>query len=113
MELTWYESYLIVALRVLMPFFRKYGFRLSEIDFGFRDGDYIVFKENSFHKPKEVKFIYNPGFDVIVSNKISLVELKNKYPEFMHLPTDYQGEEGLKDILKEYIVFFENQFLTK
>lgn len=113
MELTWSESYLIVALRVLMPFFRKHGFRLSEIEFGQRDGEYLIFRENTFHNPKEIKFIYNPGFDVIISNKISLLELKNEYQSFSHLQTNYQGEEELKCILNEYVLFIKCIFFSK
>jgi hypothetical protein len=113
MELTWFESYLIRALRVLKPFFRKHGFGLIEIEYGWRDGDYLVFRENSFHKPGEIKFIYNPGFDIIVSNKISLVELKNQYKDFSHLPAKYHGEEELEAILIGYTQFIEYLYFTK
>lgn len=113
MELTWSESYLIRALRVLKPFFRKHAFSLIETEFEWRDGDYLVFRQNTYHKPKEIKFIYNPGFDVIVSNRISLVELKNQYKEFSHLPANYHGEDDLEAILKGYIQFIEFLYFSK
>ncbi|MCK9236350.1 MAG: hypothetical protein M0Q41_13025 [Bacteroidales bacterium] len=118
MELTWTESYLIIALRILMPFFRRHRFRLSEIEFGFKNGDYLVFTENAFHNAKEIKIIYNPGFDIVVNRKNgfnlkreSLVKLKRQYQAFSHLPENYQGEEELSNILKEYTLFIEDHFL--
>jgi hypothetical protein len=113
MELTWFESYLIRALRVLKPFFRDHGYGIKDLEYGFIDGDYLVFKNYTYRKPNEIKFIYNPGFDVIVSNKISLVELKNQYKDFSHLPAKYHGEEELEAILKGYIQFIEYLYFTK
>ena len=112
MALNWSESYLIHALRILMPFFRKLGFCLSEIEFDGKDGDYLVFSKRKIFKTNKIKVIYNPGFDVIY-NKTSLVQLKNKYPKFSSLPNNYYGEKGLQDILKGYISFIECLFKNK
>ncbi len=63
---------------------------MFEIEFDGRDGDYLVFSKRKLLKTNKIKIIYNPGFDVIY-NKISLVQLKNKYPKFSSLPNDYDG----------------------
>lgn len=122
MELTWSESYLIAALRVLMPFFRNHGFHLSNLEYGFIDGDYLKFKK-SVTSDIQIEIIYNPGFDMVIYKKsgpnllgrakrISLVEAKEQYSAFSHLPNNYEGEEGLKNILKEYTLFLDTHFLS-
>jgi len=124
MELSWTESYLIVALRVLKPFFRKHGFHMHEIEYGSKDGDYIVFKESAFRNPMKIEIIYNPGFNVIIHEESginpltkpkvrSLVELRKQYESYSQLSDNYEGEEGLKEILEEYLNFFETHFLNK
>ncbi len=114
MELTWSEKYLILALRTLKPFFIRHGYSLKEIEYGFRDGDYLIFIENTFRKKrKEIMVIYNPGFDVIIDNKLSLVKLKKEYPKFAHLPENYKGEEALVKILKGYTEFIEELLFKK
>lgn len=118
MELTWSESYLIVALRVLMPFFRKHGFKLSNLEYGFRDGDFLEFKK-SVSEDMSFNISYNPGFDIIINRKVgfrlkeeSLVELKRKSQDYSQLPEDYQGQDELSKILKEYTLYIEKEFLT-
>ncbi len=116
MELNWSESHLIVALRVLVPFFRKHGFSVSDLEYDFRDGDYIEFKDSSGKRTFVV--IYNPGFDFRIKRKsffktedMSLLDMKNKTQEYSNLPEDYNGEEELHDLLKGYTEFIESRIL--
>lgn len=117
MELTWHERYLILALRIAFPFFRKEGFGLCSMEYGFRDGDYLVFKSalGNFR----ISIIYNPGFDIVIHKNrlfgqyenISLVLEKRKYQKYIHLPeadainTEYDlshAIEGYLGFLKEH-----------
>lgn len=116
MELNWSESHLIVVLRVLVPFFRKHGFSISNLEYDFRDGDYIEFKDGS--GKREFVVIYNPGFDFRMRRKrffmtedVSLLDMKNKTQEYSNLPEDYNGEEELHDLLKGYTEFIESRIL--
>ncbi|MDD2192471.1 MAG: hypothetical protein ACK5MH_06010 [Bacteroidales bacterium] len=113
MELTWSERYLIIALRILKPLFGKYGYTLREMQYGSRDGDYLIFEE-WYGDGVSIKIVYNPGFDIIISKKklfrtkeYSLIKLKNNYPSYSNLPDNYHGEDGLKEILEGYRDFLK------
>jgi len=97
---------------------------MHEIEYGSKDGDYIVFKESAFRNPMKIEIIYNPGFNVIIHEESginpltkpkvrSLVELRKQYESYSQLSDNYEGEEGLKEILEEYLNFFETHFLNK
>ena len=121
-ELKWFEINLIVALRVLLPFFSKHNFRISELNLNNRDGDYIVALRSLPYL--KVTVILNPGFDIIIERKVnlfdivkknkpvSLKEVKEIYPEFSNLKENFKTEEELHKLLEGYIYFLEKNFLN-
>jgi hypothetical protein len=118
MILTWSKIYLITALRVLKPFLRKHGFKLSELEYGSRDGGYIEFLDSA-NENIAIRIIYNPGFDILVRKKgyfkveeVSLIKLKRQCQGYSDLPEDYNGEEELKEILSRYMIYFESEVLS-
>ncbi|NLI24584.1 MAG: hypothetical protein GX419_07775 [Bacteroidales bacterium] len=121
MELEWFEKNLIIALRILLPFFKKYKFHLCNLDINSRDGDYLIFC--SLFNNTKVSVIINPGFDILIERKkgffnlvnsnqiISLTQEKKYFPKFASLPSDYKNVEELGKLLKEYTLFIEDSFV--
>lgn len=121
MELEWFERNLIVTLRILFPFFKKYKFHLCNLEINSRDGDYLIFC--SLFNNTKVSVILNPGFDIVIrrekrffnlvySNQIiSLTQVKRSFPKFASLPNDFQNVEELERLLKEYTLFIEESFV--
>ena len=118
MKLEWYEKNLIVALRILLPFFKRYHYYLCNLDINSQDGDYMIFC--SLFKKKKVTIILNPGFDILIEKKkslfnpnqtISLIQEKKHFPKFTSLPCDFKNEEELEKLIKEYTFFIEECFV--
>jgi len=120
MDLVWFEKNLIIALRILLPFFRKYKFHLCALDIDSLDGDYLVFC-SLFNKTK-ISVILNPGFDILIERNLnffqskiskpvlSLNKEKKKSPKFSDLNDNFKNDVELDKLLKEYIIFLENDF---
>jgi len=118
MELEWYEKNLIVALRVLLPFFRKYKYHLSGLELNSRDGEYLIFRNVS--ENVEVNIILNPGFDILIEKKVGILKLNKETTSliyekkasvlFASLPDNYSSEEELEQLLTGYILFMEHGF---
>ena len=120
MELAWFEKNLIIALRILLPIFRKYKFHLCALDIDSLDGDYLVFC-SLFNKTK-ISVTLNPGFDILIERNsgffqsktpaqvISLNKEKKTSSNFSNLHDNFKNEVELERLLKGYIIFLENDF---
>ena len=121
MEVTNSEKRILVALRVLKPFFYKKLYNLYHIDYDCRDGDYIIFTTGKNGKTFFINLF--PVFNIFIYKKLShyryiskkkpinLIEEKEKYEEFKYLPGNYRKEDELKNILIGYTQFIEKHFL--
>lgn len=117
MELTWHESYLILILRITVPFFRKRGFGICSLEYAHVDGDYIVY--SSEIRRLKIRLIYNPQFDVLVEQRrpmgqsrvISLVKEKNKYTEYRDLPENVRTVTELESAIMGYLEFLNEYYL--
>lgn len=119
MELTWQERYLIIALRITFPFFRREGFALCAMEYGFIDGDYLVYR--SIVRKIKISITYNPLFDIIIHRNrilgqhenISLVLEKMKYQEYAMLPetNNINDEYDLRIALMGYLEFLKKYYL--
>jgi len=66
MELEWFEKNLIIALRVLSPFFKKYNFYITGLELNSIDGEYLIFSSLSSFK---IIVILNPNFDILIKKR--------------------------------------------
>ena len=119
MELEWFEKNLIIALRVLSPFFKKYNFYITGLELNSIDGEYLIFSSLSSFK---IIVILNPNFDILIEKKenfvdlikknktISLVAEKNKFSNFSHLLCNFKDENELVYLLKDYTFFLETNY---
>lgn len=119
MELEWFETNLILALRVFRPIFTKYGFYIRALELNSVDGEYIT--ASGLYSSYNITIVLTPGFDVSIAKKkyniyekgykgISLGKEKDQYPEFSSLGRKFKNEEELIELLKGYALLLETHF---
>lgn len=97
-------------------FFRKEGFGFCAIEYGFIDGDYIVYSSTT--RRIKISITYNLIFNIVIhKNKlfgqhedVSLVLEKMKYKEYITLPEDINTEYNLKLALTGYLEFLKKYY---
>jgi hypothetical protein len=119
-ELEWYEKNLIIALRSIMPFARKYNLYIVSMDINSRDGDYLILNSNK--SKYKFTFIWNPGIDILIEKKrlieghrnikkiISLSQVKKEYPNFSFLSDNFKNAKEELELFDGYIKFLESCF---
>jgi len=117
LEITNSEKRILTALRVLKPFFYKKLYRLSDIDYDCRDGDYLVFTTGRNGKTFFISLF--PIFGIYIYKKLNhymstrkqplnLLKEKEKYEDFKDLPGTYRSSEELQREIEEHMISGKN-----
>lgn len=114
MEITWDEKLVLATIRVFQDNVRPMAY-VRGLSRNTVDGGYVEFRTGYSRRDFKIHVQLFPVFVISLtkeprlrdifkkpSPQINLMEEKNKYPEFSHLPEKYANEDELLNILNEY-----------